>query len=296
MNYQLRAEPNIYYQHPLADTIASQSTSPITHDQYSSRDETQESSGTQQNDTSNIIGEQAIIRKQMKKLKMSFIIAVTTIIAFLVALAIISLVLLASRRDCQAQQRLVLPDIVIRVVKEVVSLQGNISMLKNQIDTNSEYLNEYAHQTQALNNNISEKLNEYAHQTQELNNNIYIRDAAHPATSANDIIAYRPYFNDSHNSNTAILFFNLEAAFPCLRNTLAAPACTLFSLEEDSFLGGRSLIQAADIGNDFRIFSQNQFINTFGFGFVGCSTFDSSCVPNSFERSLVCLLPSSVCT
>ena len=48
MNYQLRAEPNIYYQHPLADTIASQSTSPITHDQYSSRDETpEESSGTQ---------------------------------------------------------------------------------------------------------------------------------------------------------------------------------------------------------------------------------------------------------
>lgn len=127
---------------------------------------------------------------------------------------------------------------------------------------------------------------------------LHIRDAAHPATSADDIIAYRPYFNDSHNSNTAILFFNLEAAFPCLRNTLAAPACTLFSLEEDSFLGGRSLIQAADIGNDFRIFSQNQFINTFGFGFVGCSTFDSSCVPNtiSFERSLVCLLSSSVCT
>ena len=125
---------------------------------------------------------------------------------------------------------------------------------------------------------------------------LYIRDAAHPANSANDIIAYRPYFNDSHNSNMAILFFNLEAAFPCLRNTRAAPACTLFSLEEDSFLGGRPLIQAADIGNGFRIFSQNQFINTFGFGFAGCSTFNTSCMPNSFERSLVCLLPSSVCT
>ena len=57
----------------------------------------------------------------MKKLKMSFIIAVTAIIAFLVALAIISLVLLANRRDCQAQQQLVLPDI-IRVAEEVVSL------------------------------------------------------------------------------------------------------------------------------------------------------------------------------
>ena len=126
-----------------------------------------------------------------------------------------------------------------------------------------------------------------------------IRDAAHPATSANNIIAYRPYFNDSHNSNMAILFFNLEAAFPCLRNTIDPPAaaCTLFSLEEDGFLGGRSLIQAADVGNHFRVFSQNQHINTFGFGFSGCSTFDTSCVPNySFERSLVCLLPSSVCS
>ena len=123
-----------------------------------------------------------------------------------------------------------------------------------------------------------------------------IRDAAHPATSANNIIAYRPYFNDSHNSSMGILFFNLEAAFPCLRGTCNLSVCSLFSLDEDGFLGGRSLIQAADIGNHFRIFSQNQFINTFGFGFAGCSTFDSSCVPNSFERSLVCLLPSNVCT
>ena len=151
MNYQLRAEPNIYYQHQLADTIANQNTSPITHDQYNSRDETpEESSGTWQNDTSNIIDEQAIIRQRMKKLKMSFIIAVTTIIVVLVALAIISLVLIASRRDCQAQQQLVVPDIAVRVTEQVASLQGNISALKNQIDTNSEQLNEYAHQTQAL--------------------------------------------------------------------------------------------------------------------------------------------------
>ena len=182
MNYQLRAEPNIYYQHRLADTIANQNTSPITHDQYNSRDETpEESSGTQQNDTSNIIDEQAIIRQRMKKLKMSFIIAVTMIIVVLVALAVISLVLIASRRDCQAQQQLVLPDIAVRVAEQVASLQENLSALKNQIDTNSEQLNEYAHQTQALSlqGNISalknqidtnsEQLNEYAHQTQALN-------------------------------------------------------------------------------------------------------------------------------
>ena len=115
-------------------------------------------------------------------------------------------------------------------------------------------------------------------------------------TSPNKAIAYRPYFNDAHNSNLAVLFFNLEAAFPCLKDTNIAPACSLFALEEDGFHGGRSLIQAADIGDNFRIFSPYQFIKTFGFGFAGCSTFSRSCVPESFERSIVCLLPSGVCT
>ena len=65
-------------------------------------------------------------------------------------------------------------------------------------------------------------------------------------------IAYQPYFSDLHNSNLAILFFNLEAAFLCLKDTNTTPACSLFSQEEDEFLGGRSLIQAADIiGNHF---------------------------------------------
>ena len=179
MNYQLRAESNIYYQHQLADTLASQNTSPITHDQYNSRDETpEESSGTQQNDTSNniVIDEQAIIRKQVKKLKMSFIIAVTVIIAFLVALAITSLVFIASRRDSQAQQQLlVLPDIAVRVAEQVASLQGNLSVLKNHIDTNSEQLNEYAHQTQALNSiteTISNDLAEYTQRTREVERSI----------------------------------------------------------------------------------------------------------------------------
>jgi hypothetical protein len=94
----------------------------------------------------------------------------------------------------------------------------------------------------------------------------------------------------------AILFFNLEAAFPCLKDAHIAPACSLFSREEDRFLGGRSLIQAADIGNNFLIFGHFPFIKTFGFGFSGCSMFARGCIPESFERSLVCLLPSSVCT
>ena len=120
-----------------------------------------------------------------------------------------------------------------------------------------------------------------------------IPNTSNEYTSANNVIAYRPYYNDVHNSNLAILFFNLEAAFPCLGGM---PICSLFPFEEDGFFRGRPLIQAADTGNHFRIFSGSHSVKTFGFGFAGCSTFANSCVPDSFELSLVCLLPRSVCT
>ena len=120
-----------------------------------------------------------------------------------------------------------------------------------------------------------------------------ILNTSYKYTSANNIIAYRPHYNDHHNSNLAILFFNLEAAFPCLGGM---PICSLFPFEEDGFLRGKPIIQAADTGNNFRIFRRYPSVKTFGFGFAGCSTFASSCVPNNFELSLVCLLPRSVCT
>ena len=119
-----------------------------------------------------------------------------------------------------------------------------------------------------------------------------IANTSNEYTSANNIIAYRPRYNDHHNSSLAILFFNLEAAFPCLRRNL--PPCSLFTHEEGGFLRGRPLIQAADAGNNLRIFGS--WVMTFGFGFAGCSTFANWCVPNDFELSLVCLLPGNDCT
>ena len=125
---------------------------------------------------------------------------------------------------------------------------------------------------------------------------LYVPNTSNGYTSADNIIAYRPHYNDLHNSSLAVLFFNLEAAFPCLRGTNSMPICSLFTFEEDGFLGGRPLIQAADGGNHFRMFNSYSNVTTFGFGFAGCSTFASSCVPNNFELSLVCLLPRSVRT
>lgn len=161
VNYQSHAEPNVYYQRQfIPDTIAHQITSPVT--QQNSRNETsEESSDIQllQSNTSKIIDEQAIIRKQLKKFKLSLVITVTMITVFFVALTMISLAFFASIRDCQTQ--LLLPDIAEKVTKQVVLLQGNLSVLKNQIDIHSQQLNEYAQQIQTL--------NEYAQQTQTLN-------------------------------------------------------------------------------------------------------------------------------
>ena len=127
-----------------------------------------------------------------------------------------------------------------------------------------------------------------------------ISNTNHAYTSSDNTIAYRPNFNDHDNNSLGVIFFNLEVVFPCLRNTNTPPACSLFSLEEDGFLGGKPLIQAADTGNHLRIFSTSNRIATFGFGFAGCSTFARSCVPtdvvNSYGLSLVCLLPRNVCT
>lgn len=114
-------------------------------------------------------------------------------------------------------------------------------------------------------------------------------------TSADNIIAYRPHYNDTHNSNLAVLFFNLEAVFPCLRGHDRMPICSLFTFEEDGFLKGRPIIQAGDGGNSFSIFNSYSNVKIFGFGFAGCDTFNYRCVPRSIELSLVCLLPRSVC-
>lgn len=121
-----------------------------------------------------------------------------------------------------------------------------------------------------------------------------IPDTNNAYTSSNNMVAYRPRYNDAHNSNMAILFINLQALFPCLSGANFHPACSLFTSEEDGFRGGRSIIQAADIGNNFRIFSSSTNFETFGFGVSGCTTFTTSCV-NVLELELVCLLPRSRC-
>ncbi len=109
-------------------------------------------------------------------------------------------------------------------------------------------------------------------------------------TSDDNILAYRPNYSRNSGGNTAIVFVNLEAIFPCYKQNQIGPVCQLFTFENDSFQFGKAFIQSSDFGNHVYIFSNNQNIATYGFGVSGCSTFDQGCVSN-FEAALVCLLP-----
>ena len=156
LNYQSHAEPNIYLQPQFMSGAASHNTSPVTL--QNSRDETSEEnngSSIQQRDAVKIVDEQ--LKKQMKKIKVLLIVAVSVIGVFL-ALAI-GLAFLAT---IHSQKQLPLPDIDEAVNKYVAPLQENLTVLKNQfIDIYAKQLNEYAQ--------LNQQMNKYAEQTQTLN-------------------------------------------------------------------------------------------------------------------------------
>ena len=112
-------------------------------------------------------------------------------------------------------------------------------------------------------------------------------------TSSNNVLAYRPNHSSHSSGNTAIVFVNLEAAIPCYQANPIDSACHLFTLNKDGFQYGKPFIQVADTGSTFRIFSQEHKITMYGFGVMGCTTFDPACM-SEFELSLVCLLPPAL--
>ena len=126
---------------------------------------------------------------------------------------------------------------------------------------------------------------------------ISISDSSQVATSLNNVIAYRPRFSDYHNSNLAGVFINLEGVFPCLEQvTNYNPICRVFTNEEDGFRNGKALINTADSGNDFRIFSSSSHIPTYGLAIQGCPEFNTTCFPNYHAFSVVCYLPRASCS
>lgn len=120
-------------------------------------------------------------------------------------------------------------------------------------------------------------------------------DPSVPQTGANNVVAYRPNFADLHGSNLGALFFNLEAIFPCIPSDLRYAHCTLFTTEEDGFHFGVPIIQAADRGNNFRIFSTSESILTYAIAVQGCPQLNETCLPAWQEQAVVCQLPRPDC-
>ena len=125
---------------------------------------------------------------------------------------------------------------------------------------------------------------------------VTISDSSQPQTSSNNLLAYRPRYNDYHSTNLAGVFINLEGVFPCLAPpTNYNPICHVFTDEEDGFRGGRALIDAGDSGGDFRVFSSSSNILTYGIAIQECVEFNTTCFPGYHSFSVVCYLPRSVC-
>ena len=118
-----------------------------------------------------------------------------------------------------------------------------------------------------------------------------------PVTSGNGIFAYRPRFQDRQNSGLAAYFINLEAVFPCLVPlTEYYPICRVYTDEDDGFRRGRDLIDAADIGNDLRIFSSTQNILTYGVAIQNCPVLNVDCWSHWTSLAVVCMLPRGACS
>ena len=126
---------------------------------------------------------------------------------------------------------------------------------------------------------------------------ITISDSSQNQTSSNNLLAYRPRYNDGHGSNLAGIFINLEGVFPCLVPlTNYYPICHVFTEEEDGFRNGKALIDAGDIGNNLRIFSSSSNILTYGLAIQQCPEFNTTCFPEYLSFSVACYLPRSACS
>ena len=131
---------------------------------------------------------------------------------------------------------------------------------------------------------------------------VSISASSESSNGTNNLIAYRPAFSDSHNSNLGVLFFNMLGIFPCLqeahRTNPVHISCFPTTAEDDGFLGGRAIIHAADIGNGFPIFSggsASERTLTYGVAVQNCSELTSECLPSSFQIHIACFLPRRYC-
>ena len=106
-----------------------------------------------------------------------------------------------------------------------------------------------------------------------------------PSTSSNNLLAYRPRYNDWHNSNLAAIFINAKEL------TCGSRMCKIMTDEEDGFNKGKAVIEAGDGGNSFRIFNSTEKVPTYGFAIQNCPVMNTNCLPNWYSFNIVCYVP-----
>lgn len=123
----------------------------------------------------------------------------------------------------------------------------------------------------------------------KLLNKIYIGKGTRSRTST--FLAYRPRYVSFHRgSKLGAIFVNLNRLYPCSK---VQPLCRSLTFEEDGFLRGKAIIEAADSGNNMKIFSTKTRTRTYGQVFQGCSTLtgNGGCLPKWHEQVIACHLP-----
>ncbi len=108
-----------------------------------------------------------------------------------------------------------------------------------------------------------------------------------------NILSYRPNYQDVFRSNLATIFIHMQAVYPCVTNHRQI-SCTLLPNEEDGFRGGRAIFEAMEYGGGFGVFSGI----TYAFAIEGCSQLNFACYSSTYslDFTLMCLIPSSVCS
>ena len=124
---------------------------------------------------------------------------------------------------------------------------------------------------------------------------ISISNPSQAVTSSNNLLAYRPRYSDYHGSGLGAVFLNILGIFPCIQSQSYFPTCGMLTSESDGFNKERSFIQAADVGNNFRIFSSTENIPTYGLALEGCAEFTAACWPDYARYTIFCLLPRHLC-
>ena len=116
-------------------------------------------------------------------------------------------------------------------------------------------------------------------------------------TSSNNLLAYRPRFNGLHNSGLGAIFINIGGVFPCVAPlTDYYPICSIFSDEEDGFRNGMTLLSSSDLGNNLRVFSTTDNIQTYGIAVQDCPELNTTCFPTHVSIQVACYLPRGACS